>query len=385
MSMRDSTANDPRVAGPRASLADAARAVALPFLVTRGAVLAAGLLAAVFVGYTPEPGHPSAWRLDADPIHNMLARWDTFFYLDIATRGYSWNGNPHLGQNVVFFPLFPFLMRGVGRLAGGHLLLAGLLVSLAAFLLALMVFWRWTADRLGPDVATGAVWLLSAFPLAVFFSAAYTESLYLLLVVSACYFAERRRFGATAAAGFLGGLVRPNGLLLAMPIAWLTPVADRDRRRPLWRGAAIAAPALGLLCYCAYLGWRFGDPLAWLWGQAAWGTQPGQPALQPAASIDLWWLLDALSPAAIRSIGKDAQFERAPLRFGPPDGVGFFEALGWRARDVRSLLRAAVEYHRAPWFLRPFALFPDPNPRKLGSARWAAVIRLERRSTTPRG
>jgi hypothetical protein len=296
--MQNSTANDPRIAAPRASLADAARAVLLPFFVTRGTVLAAGALAAIFIGYTPEPGHPSAWRLDADPLRNMLARWDTFFYLDIATRGYSWNGNAHQGQNVVFFPLFPMLMRAAGWITGGHPLLAGLLVSLIAFLLALLVFWRWTADRLGPETATGAVWLLSAFPLAVFFSAVYTESLYLLLVVSACYFAERRRFAATAAAGFFSGLVRPNGLLLSMPIAWMMLIADRDRRRMVWRGAAILAPFAGLLCYSAYLGWRFGDPLAWLAGQAAWGSQRGQPAAL-SSSIDLWWLIDALPLAFV--------------------------------------------------------------------------------------
>ena len=298
--MRDSTANDPRIAAPGASFAEAARAVALPFLLTRGSVLLAGLLAAIYIGYTPTPGHSSAWRLDPDPVRNMLARWDSYFYLDIATRGYAWNGNPHLGQNVVFFPLFPFLMRGVGGIIGGHPLLAGLLVSLTAFLLALIMFWRWTADRLGPDVATGAAWLLSAFPLAVFFSAVYTESLYLLLVVSACYFAERRRFAGTAAAGFLSGLARPNGLLLSIPIAWTTLIADRDRRELPRRLAAIAAPGLGLLVYCAYLAWRFGDPLAWLSGQAAWGTQPGQPPVVAAAgTIDLWWLIDALPLAFV--------------------------------------------------------------------------------------
>ena len=133
-------------------------------------------------------------------MRNLLARWDAFWYLDIASRGYHWNGNPLEQQNVVFFPLFPLLMRAVGAAIGGHPLLAGLLVSLAAFLLALSYFWRWTADRLGADAATGAVWLLSAFPSAIFFSAVYTESLYLLIVVAACYYAERRQFARSAIA-----------------------------------------------------------------------------------------------------------------------------------------------------------------------------------------
>jgi hypothetical protein len=204
MSMRDSTANDSRTDASRASLPDALRAVALPFLVTRVGVLVVGVAAAVFIGYTPEPGHPSAWRLDVDPVRNLLARWDTYFYLDIATHGYQWNGNPLKGQNVVFFPLYPLLMRGLGMSIGGHPLLAGLIVSLAAFLLAMLYFWRWTADRLDADTATGAVWLLSVFPLGVFFSAAYR--IMCCSSSSAPVTALSGAVARTAAMGFLGGL-----------------------------------------------------------------------------------------------------------------------------------------------------------------------------------
>ncbi len=98
-----------------------------------------------------------------------------------------------------------------------------------------------------------------------------------------------------------------------------------------------------------------------------------------------WWILDALSPAMVDVMKKDmsAHFAHAPLRFAPESGVAFFESLGWRVRDVHSIFRAAVAYGRAPWFMRPFAWFPDPDPRKPGAARWFAVARLERKRTTP--
>src|SRR3954470_3099097 len=177
MAMRDSTARGSAVVAAPATLADAVRAVAVPFIVTRVGVLCVGLAAAVWIGYTPEPGTPSAWRVADDPVRNLLARWDAFWYMDIATRGYHWNGNPLEQQNVVFFPLFPLLMRACAAVCGGHPLIAGLCGALAAFFLSLCYFWRWTADRVGADAANGAVWLLSAFPLAIFFSAVYTESL----------------------------------------------------------------------------------------------------------------------------------------------------------------------------------------------------------------
>src|SRR3954462_1479668 len=203
MSMRDSSARVNAVIAAPATLGDALRAVAIPFVVTRAGVLCIGLAAAVWIGYTPEPGAPSAWRVADDPVRNLLARWDAFWYMDVATRGYHWNGNPLEQQNVVFFPLFPLLMRCVAAVLGGHMLVAGLLVSLAAFLAALTYLWRWTADRIDKDAASGAVWLLSAFPSALYFSAVYTESLYLLIVVATCYYAERTLFRRAAMVGAL--------------------------------------------------------------------------------------------------------------------------------------------------------------------------------------
>src|SRR4051812_19913816 len=295
MLMQDSTPRDCPAAAAGATMADALRAVAVPFVLTRGGVLLVGLIAAVFIGYTPEPGAPSAWRVANDPVRNLLARWDAFWYMDVATRGYHWNGNPLEQQNVVFFPLFPLLMRGGGAAIGGHPLLAGLSAALAAFFAALCYFWRWTADRLGSEAATNAVWLLTTFPTALFFSAVYTESVFLLLVVAACYYAERGRFAQTAVLGFLAGLVRPNGFLLAVPLAWIAGIALPRRERTVSAAAAVLMPIAGMLCYCGYLGWRFGDPIAWIANQAAWPDNFGipPPAATPS-SFSFSWILNGL-------------------------------------------------------------------------------------------
>ena len=297
--MRDSTANDLRITSRLTSPSAALRAVIVPFLATRAGVLLVGLGAAVFVGYRPEAGEPSSWRVAIDPVRNLLARWDTFWYLDIATRGYHWNGNPLEQQNVVFFPLFPMMMRAAGTVVGGHPLLAGLLVSLAAFLAALCYFWRWTAERAGVDAASGAVWLLSAFPHAIFFSAVYTESLYLLIVVSACYYAERRLFWRASAIGLLAGVVRPNGILLSLSIGIIAFVTNRDRGRLIPRAAAALTPVFGVLCFSAYLAWRVGDATAWVANQAAWPDNFGIHT--PSAHVNLWWVPNALALAVVVS------------------------------------------------------------------------------------
>jgi methyltransferase (TIGR00027 family) len=98
-------------------------------------------------------------------------------------------------------------------------------------------------------------------------------------------------------------------------------------------------------------------------------------AVQPGIR---WWTFDLASPNLLQLMQKTmgTQLVNAPMQFGPADGVAFFEALGWATQDVRSFVREAVRLHRLPWFLRPFSLFPEPDPRRLGNARWSAAIRL---------
>ena len=68
----------------------------------------------------------------------------------------------------------------------------------------------------------------------------------------------------------------------------------------------------------------------------------------------------------------------APMKFAPANGVGYFEALGWRVAEVHSLFHAAARLRRLPFFLKLLAFLPEPNPRKLESVRWSGVVCLKR-------
>lgn len=93
-----------------------------------------------------------------------------------------------------------------------------------------------------------------------------------------------------------------------------------------------------------------------------------------------WWMLDLASPALLKMMGKSmgAQLANAPMKFGPANGVAFFEDLGWRATQVQSVLRAALRFRRLPWTLKLFGFLPEPNPRSPGRAPWSAVVQLGR-------
>lgn len=92
-----------------------------------------------------------------------------------------------------------------------------------------------------------------------------------------------------------------------------------------------------------------------------------------------WWLLDVASPAVLQMMNQQMRtlLTNAPLKFAPANGVAYFEALGWKAEDIRSLMEYATRYKRLPWYLRLFGHLPQPDPRKVGKARWSAIVRFE--------
>ena len=256
----------------------------LSLIGTRLPVLLLGALAVTLIGTVPAPTAEALWRVSPNELVNLQARWDTDFYHQIATTGYQWDRSVFLHQNVVFFPLYPLLMRWGGVLLGGHPLLAGTIVSLAAFAGAMFLLYRLAALELGEDKAWPVILLVSTYPFALFYSVVYTESLFLLLTVGAFYAMRRRHLLLAALCGVAAGLARPNGFWLALPLLWLAASAPssapdeatsplpwwRDRRRVAAVLAALA-PLAGTAIFSAYLYGRFGDALAWMHGQAAWG------------------------------------------------------------------------------------------------------------------
>jgi methyltransferase (TIGR00027 family) len=93
-----------------------------------------------------------------------------------------------------------------------------------------------------------------------------------------------------------------------------------------------------------------------------------------------WWILDVASPGLLAMMrkGMGAHLDNAPMKFAPPNGVAYFETLGWRVVNVRSIFAAAARFRRLPWPLKIFALFPEADPRNPGRARWSGVVTIAR-------
>ncbi|HWT46386.1 MAG TPA: mannosyltransferase family protein [Vicinamibacterales bacterium] len=269
----------------RVRRSDAAPVVAVA-LISRAAVLVVALFAVLTFGLSqPEVG----FTLADDPLLNLPARFDAGWYGTIAQDGYSFDGRYDRQQNIAFFPAFPLLMRGASAMTGGfapgipkpwrqaRMMWGGVLLSIAAFMWAAVYVFRLARDMGFSARAHASVSLLAAYPFAAYYSAAYTEGVFLLGSVAAFYHFRRREWMASMSWGVLVGLTRPNGCLLSIALAVLIV---EEWRRSHGEGAsypvvvafaAASAPGIGLILYSAYIKSLTGSWLAWARVQEAWG------------------------------------------------------------------------------------------------------------------
>lgn len=143
---------------------------------------------------------------------NSWVRWDGPHYLDIAKNGYQVNGEPALF--IVFYPLYPLLIKLVSFLTQ-DLAVAALLTSLIFTFIAAILLYELALLDFSRKVALTAVWFLNIFPTSYFLQASYTESLFLTTSLATVYFFRINQFTLAGISGTLASLTRFNGLLLA--------------------------------------------------------------------------------------------------------------------------------------------------------------------------
>jgi hypothetical protein len=221
---------------------------------------AAGRLAALATAMALKP---TAWTLD---------RWDGRWYRMVARGGYLLV--PGRQSDPAFFPLYPILLRAA-HAAGAGWGIAGPLLSNAALLLGLGLFYLLTREIFSEPLARRSTIYLAVFPLGYVFSMTYPESVVLVLLAAAPLAALRRRWWLAAIGAGAAALARPEGLFLMFPLA---EIAWRQRQglSPARRGAALAAvlaPLGGIASYSLYLATVLHDPLAWSQAERAWGRK----------------------------------------------------------------------------------------------------------------
>jgi hypothetical protein len=207
----------------------------------------------------------------AGPLwYHQLLQWDSEWYFKIVTDGYRYSGNPTtIEQNIVFYPLYPMLARGLVAISGITPADALLLVSNCAGLLAIVVLFKLVREEFGDRLALTTTALLSFFPTSVLLSAGYTESLELLLIVSFCLALNRQHYLLAALFAGLAVADRSTGIVL-LPVLVCEMWLNRQKK-PFLRLLlpCILLATAGLWLFMIYLWSAFGDPLVFSYGQAA--------------------------------------------------------------------------------------------------------------------
>lgn len=250
--------------------ANAWLSAALIFVVTRLVALAGaysginGLIAA-------EPERNKGW------VAELGLMWDAAHYAGIASDFYHYDPNASGGTNVAFAPLYPFLLKAVGSVLQwitlgwdwghpkwGALVAAGLIISNVAFFFALGLLIKLLAGRLGNVGAALVALGIASFPTAIFFSALYTESLFLLMVVGSFVLARsnwRWKWLCVGLVGMMASLDKFAGLFLlaAMGIEYASQ-KGWSWRRVRWDAAWLLLIPAGIAIYAMFLWLKFGSP-----------------------------------------------------------------------------------------------------------------------------
>lgn len=165
---------------------------------------------------SPESFHQEqSWDLIS-----LHVRWDSSWYLDIAQNGYSMKENQWGLHNVVFFPVYPFLIKIVAFFTAGNFVLAGWILSIIFLFLALLYLYK-LVKEFHPEINPYLpILFLLIFPTAFFLNAVYTESIFLFFSLATFYYALKRKMAYAGIFGLLASLTRVTGILLFIPVIW---------------------------------------------------------------------------------------------------------------------------------------------------------------------
>jgi hypothetical protein len=209
-----------------------------------------------------------------------LARIDGQNYRKIAESGYEFK--PESPSYVAFFPAYPLAARWLAATTHMSIVTAELTVSNGCCLIAFVVMGAYLKRRSGSQRGLGqagdstsrappdcdearrcALLALSLLPTSFFFRVAYSESMFLCLMLVSFYgMASCWRTWLVAGVVGLATAVRPTGVVLLIPFCWYAWHRPRSAFSAARLICLLPVACWGLLAYMGFQWWKFGQPLA---------------------------------------------------------------------------------------------------------------------------
>jgi hypothetical protein len=244
--------------------------------------LALWLLTAFTVLWYPEHGTGvsafTAWGKLPSIVFGTFEHWDADWFLGIARSGYGIDP-----QRAAYMPAFPELVRAGAWIVGPELV-AGVVLAFAAAIAGVAYATRIARDLLGDAVAYDTAILLALYPVALVFTAPYSEGLFLFASAGSLYYATRGRYWAAGLLGALAVATRVTGLAV-IPALLLLAWPSVRRRGVLALAPLLALPLASLVAVSAYYHAHVGDSLAWVHAKGQWGRH-----VQALGPLDGVWM-----------------------------------------------------------------------------------------------
>lgn len=242
------------------------------------AVLIANIFSHIF------PIFPSFPKLQNYP---MFFDWDAGYYLKIAEHGY-WSI-----QSTAFYPLYPLLIHGLVLITHLSYHSSAFWIANLSLWLALIFLYQLILTEHEIRIAKLTLWLITAFPAAMFFNCAYTESINLLCLVLFFYFLQRDQWYLALLAGCFAAITHGFGLLLifsGLAFLWTKRTQLKSSTLILRIISLLLIIPLGVLLYMIFLYAITGSPFTSFYAHRFWDHQSIKPVIHIITFLGHMWL-----------------------------------------------------------------------------------------------
>ncbi len=186
----------------------AVKVFAAAFLVRVAIWLLGVVVCTQFVPYYQELG-----TFGFSEFLQSLCRWDAMHYLNLAELGYQDYIEDGQHLFLVFFPLYPWLVRIVHAIVPNWMV-AALAVSSLSFCIGSVFFYGVLQEEYGKKIAKRSFSLFCVAPFAFFFGGIMTESLFFCLLSAGFFYIRRHNWLAAGIIGTFCSMCRVQGILL---------------------------------------------------------------------------------------------------------------------------------------------------------------------------
>ena len=240
-----------------------------------------------FIGYHTIPFNQKMYNDNfkffdkQESFFGIWQTWDSQWYMKIARDGYFTGKIGDLSDKAVFafFPLYPLLIY-LFNFGFNNLILSGLFVSFLCSIISVIYLYKLVLldypeqEGFAAGIVAKRTFLFFLlFPTAFFFTAVYTESLFIMLVILSFYYARQQKWYLVSIFGILCSLTRSLGVFIVVPLLIEYLQSKGSKGLMIKFDKSIIWPLitpLGLLIYQLYLWFVTGTFSTFFTAQKFW-------------------------------------------------------------------------------------------------------------------